>query len=532
MTELAKADRPSTTRAEYDAAAPDIALVRDLLAGTRQMHRRHAVYIAKWPSEEPKSYARRAQGAKVYGGLGRTLSAAVGMLFAKAPAPSDSTPADILKHEESIDGRGTHLKVFAKRRAEDAIADGFAVTLVDFPAVPDGVVVTAANEATLNLRPLWVAYARADVLSWRTRVLDGVETLTQVVLREEQTDDVGAFGVAARVLYRVCRLLVTPDGAREAGWQLLEEVDQDGQTIVVQRDAGTFRDRAGMAFREIPIAVSYAGRTDAIFTAHPPLLDVAWANLEHWRVATNLRYYEDLCCFPQPTIEGELATDALTGLPLPFKSGPGVIVQVTKGSSFQWTEVSGSSLDQLRQSLADKKDEISELGVSFLAKKTRGVETAEAKRLDAAAENSTLATSAQGIEDGLNEALRFHALYLGLPAEQAPTVAINRDFEQAAMDAATMAVYVQAVANAGLPPRLLLEAWQIGGRISPDADLDALEAEIMANQTAIADQQAMEAAQNAQNIQNSRSAAGARTRTVSVERDAQGRAARLVTSGG
>jgi hypothetical protein len=75
---------------------------------------------------------------------------------------------------------------------------------------------------------------------------------------------------------------------------------------------------------------------------HPPLLDVAWANLEHWRVATNLRYYEDLCCFPQPTIKGELAGGGISAdgstIKPEFKLGPGVLVQVTKDSEFLWTE--------------------------------------------------------------------------------------------------------------------------------------------------------------------------------------------------
>lgn len=488
-------DLPSTPRLEYLLAAPDTALIRDELAGTRAMHAsaRAKDYIPKYRAEKPESYKHRSTIAKFYGGLGRTLSASVGMLFAKPPKPTDAWPAEITAHWENLDGRGAHGDVFVKRKAADAMADGFTAILVDFPSVPDGLVVHGGNEGALNLRPRWVSYARADVLSWRTAVLENVETLTQVVLREGAAIAAGRFGTRPVVRYRVCSLQLTPDGARAAVWELLEErKDAMGEVAIVSVARGAFRDKAGAAFPDIPLAVVYAGRTDAVLCAHPPLLDVAWANLEHWRVATNLRYYEDLACFPQPTVEGEIAPDQ-NGQVGTFQLGPGVLVRVTAGSTFKWTEVAGTSIAALRASLAEKKDEIAELGASFLAKKTRGVETAEAKRLDAAAENSSLATSAQGIEDGINLALGFHARYLGIPAEQAPTITINTDFDTGALDAQTMVAYVTAVKDAGLPARLLLEAWQVGGRIGPDEDLDALEAEIMANAAALADQQAQAA---------------------------------------
>lgn len=497
-----KNNLPSTPRPEYIAAAPDIALIRDLLAGTRRMHACYKTYIPKYAAEKPASYKNRAQIAKVYGGLGRTLSATMGMLFAKPPEKSDRWTPEIEEHWENLDGKDTHGDVVSKRKAEDATADGYTVVLIDCPPAPTDTVVHAGNEKQFNLRPFWASYTRSDVLSWTTAVINNVETLTQIVLREGTAVKVGRFGIQAKLQYRVCTLATAQgaDGLPEFGarWELLEErKDQSGAVTVVSIARGEFRDKAGLLFDEIPIAVIYAGRTDAILTAQPPLLDVAWANLEHWRVATNLRYYEDLNCFPQPTVRGELASAGISAdgqaIKPAFQLGPGVLVQVTKDSEFLWTELTGTSISALRESLAEKKDEIAELGASFLAKKTRGVETAEAKRLDASAENSNLSTAAQGIEDGINKGLQLHAKYLGIPADQAPTITINRDFEMQAMDAQTMAVYVDACVRVGFPPRLLLEAWQAGGRIPADTDLDALLIEMMSLAAANADQKQSDA---------------------------------------
>ena len=145
----------------------------------------------------------------------------------------------------------------------------------------------------------------------------------------------------------------------------------------------------------------------------------------------------------------------------------------------------GTTLDKLAASVQRCKDEMGELGASFLSKKTRGVETAEAKRIDSAAENATLATASVGIADMDNQAWRFHAMYEGIDSAQAPTVSLNTEFEDRSMDPALMGAYTDAVVKAGFPLREWLEAWQQGGRIGPEKDLDGLVLEIMAGQAAI-----------------------------------------------
>lgn len=501
-------DLPSTPCPAYILAAPDLKLIRDLLAGTRRMHEQAKAYIPKWSAEKDANYKKRSTSAKVYGMLERSLSAAVGMLFAQEPKQegTDWTP-DEQRHWENIDMQGAAFPIFAKRHSEDAIADGFAAILVDHPPAPAGVTVTAENEQALNLRPKWAAYKREDIISWITGTVENVETLLQVVLVESVQKKTGIYGAISVPRYRVCRLNLTPampgqSVGRAASWELFEEQrDARGNVTVVSVDKGDFRDRAGMAFTEIPLAISYGGRTDAILTAHPPLLALAYCNLEHWRVATDLRYYEQLCAFPQPTIEGDLAPDE-NGKTPPFQMGPGVLIRLTAGAGgaaggkFYFVELEGKSLEQLRASLEEKKDEGGELGASFLAKKTRGVETAESKRIDSVAENATLATAADGIEDGLNQAWVYHARYLGIPAEQAPTVLLNRDFEQLILDAATMVAYVQACRDVGLPVRVLLQVWKDGGRIPANTDLDELELEMLAN-AAAAEQQRKQAAEDA-----------------------------------
>lgn len=492
-------DLPSTPNAQYVEAAKDLTLIRDLLAGTRRMHEKFKDYIAKYSAEKPAAYKRRGTAAKVYGGLARTLSAAVGMLFAKPPQKSE-TFAAIEDDWDNLDGRGTGGDVIVKRRAKDAIADGFSVILVDHPPAPKDVEVHSGNERALNLRPIWASYTRADLISWITAKIDNVDATVQVVLREGGSKRVGRFGSQAVLRYRVARLVVQPDPTVQpsppqlmAVWDLLEESkDASGNVTLASIDNGIFRDKNGATFRRLPVALVYSNDSEAFGCAHPPLLDVAWANLEHWRVATNLRHYEDLCALPQPTLVGSLQKGP-NGEDIPFALGPTTVIRLQDGGSFTFAELKGDSLEQLRKSLVEKKDEIGELGLSFLATRPNGVESAEKRRLDATAENATLGTSAQGIQDGINLALEFHAQYLGIPKEQAPTITINRDFDLQAMDAATMAVYIQAVVQAGLPAEVLVDAWIAGGRLPEDTNRDQLIKLMLANAAAIAEQKRIEA---------------------------------------
>ena len=486
---------PSYCRPEVTNAAKDVTLVHDLLGGTSRMHARATEYIAKWDAEDDGVYRIRRTCETVFEGLGRTLSAATGMLFAKAPAIEwNQSETAISPQWDNIDGAGTKGTVLAKRFSEAALRDGLGLILVDHPSrptTPDGkpMLVTGATEQAFNLRPMWACYGRSQILNWRTAVVQNQRRLTLVVLHEVGEIEVGAYGIASSNRYRVLRLILTPTGY-QATWTLYEQTEDDASEPehFAAIGAGVFRNRTGQIADRLPVAVAYTGRTDAPMQATIPLLGVAWANLAHWQQATDLRFYRKLCAFPQPTVIGTLAPDA-TGKPGTLKIGPMVGVQLAaeNGASFAWTELQGTSMDQLEKGIVEKVAQIAKMGVAFMQTDTRAAETAEAKRLDATAENSTLATAAQGIEDALNLAFEIHAWYLGIEKVGAPVISINREYGDTAMPSDMLTAYAGAVQNAGIPVRLLLEAMQTGGLIGPDEDLDALELEIIAAERAKAD---------------------------------------------
>lgn len=457
-------DTPDYLRPEVVAAEPDLALIHDLLGGTRRMRceAQGRQYIVQWPDEKPETYAKRVKAATVYEGLGRTRSAAVGKLFAKPPTVDFGGAEAALKPRwENVDAQGTKGHVFAKRFMNDAIADGYALILTDYTPRPEGAVVTSANEGALGLRAKWAMYARSSVCSWRSDVVNGELVTTQLVLAESSTEPAGAYAVRHVERYRVLRVT---EGV--ANWSLYrKEEDAHGQVTFHLEGSGLFKNRAGQTRGTLPIAVAYTGEVSAPFVARPPLLGLAWANLSHWQNKTELQWGSKIAAIEQFVIKGRLMDptgNQSTGGAV--KIGWEHAVNVEAEGDALWIGPTGNGLGQLKARMEEDEQEMAALGMSFLSRDTRAAETAEAKKLDASSEDSTLSTSAQGGDDALNLALQDLAWFEGIEAASAPTIEMNRDYSGTVLSPAAVTA-LAALIKEGMPIRTAVACLVTGGII-------------------------------------------------------------------
>ena len=457
-------DRPDYRRPEVVDAAPDLQLLSDLIAGTRPMvaAAKTEGYIPQWPDEKDATYEKRIRSAPVYEGLGRTLSASTGMLFSTPPVLTFPTNEVALRADwNNIDGAGTKGDVFVKRFADSGLRDGHALILVDHPAAPEGNPVTAANEGELNLRPMWARYDRSAICSWQTATVNNELRYMQIVLAESGEAQAGAFGITASERYRVLKVV-----GGVARWELWEAVPtSETEKTFKMVKSGEFKNRNGKTRDTLPIAIAYVGRTDAPLTSRPPLLGVAWANLAHWRDATELRWGSRISAIEQMVVTGELSpTVNADGTTTPGKLRIGWEhgIHLLKDGTAQWVGPSGEGLNQLKTRMEEAEQQIAALGMSFLSRDKRVQETAEAKRLDATAENSTLATAAQGIEDAVNLAWEHHGWYQGVEKKDCPAVRINRAYDNVTIGAAEITA-IAALVNAGMPVRQAVKVLAIGG---------------------------------------------------------------------
>jgi len=325
---------PNFARPEYVAREPDLVLIEDEMIGTRAMHARSQTYIRKWTAEKTPNYNIRRVCETFFEGFGRTLSAAIGMLFAKSPAIEWNQSEELMTaHWDNIDGAGTNGPVFIKRFSSSALRAGLSVIVVDHPSPPDGTqVVTADIEAAFNLRPMWRRYDRLHCINWLVENVDNVATITQVTLVEPSTVRVGDFGTKTVIRYRDLRLVSEQeDGTtkRVATWRLRQLNEQAGTTPTFS-DVGTgvFKNRNGETRSTLPIAIAYTGDSDAPMEGTIPLLGVAWANLAHWQLSTSLRFNSEVAGFAQPVVKGALMSPDGGATPASLGVGPLVSVQV------------------------------------------------------------------------------------------------------------------------------------------------------------------------------------------------------------
>jgi len=501
------------TRPEVVAAQKPLDLIDDLLGGPERMwevsHQRS--YIRKWADESRNVYNIRRQIEELFEGFKRVLSAGVGMLFAK-PLQIDYQGSETAMTPiwENIDGRGTAGPVFAKYYANADLKHGYGIILVDHPPSPGDP--TSKDEATLNLRPMVALYSRRQVINWFHEVIDNVQTLTLLVLQESAAVRTGSYGIESVQQYRVLRLgeIVNEKNesmGRGASWELWREAgEKQGGTQGFKRvGRGVFLNRNGKLCPRIPVAGDYD------LVKEPPLRGVAYANLGHWRQATNLRFYKEVAAFPQPVVTGQLAqeSDGQGGTqPGKLKMGPMVWIHVQgEGASVTYAAPPTEAFQPLEQGIKEKLEQMGQLGQQFLISDTRAAETAAAHRLDAAAENSTLATEGQAVEDVLNTMLELIAWYMGIDKTKAPTVTISKDFDATTMSPEVMTAYAALARDMGLPDMVVLKALKAGGRIPDDANLEELELEMNVNREAQRQQEEDQRSAEMERLQQRRPAA-------------------------
>ena len=475
---------PSYVRPELRAIMPQLALMDDIIAGTPRMHAKATTYIRRWRHEEDRTYEIRSLGENCYEGTGRTLSAATGMLFFQPPAMQwNQSEAALKPIWDNVDALGTHGQVLAKRFAEKALRDGLAIILTDHTPKPTVPVVDAEMSKNLRLGPKLAIYDRSQAISWRESTINNRKTLTQIVFYECGTEDAKEFGVAVVHRYRQVMLTRGKNGALEAAWKLWR-LAGEGKVREDYRleSEGFFKNAKGQIAPFLPVSIAYAGRTDAAMMASLPLLGVAYANLAHYQISSNLRFYADLCAFPQRKLKGSLMQQSDPNgqlVPGEMKVGPMVVAHVQADGDIAWDELTGTSMEQLAKRIAEKLSEMGQMGLAFLVPQTRMAETAEAKRIDSVAQNATLSTAGQGIEDAQNLALEHIAWFAGIEKANAPRLEITKQFDTPTMDAATMLAWATVFEKMQIDPMLVLKQFQDQGRIAKDVDIEELAKDMM-----------------------------------------------------
>jgi hypothetical protein len=491
---MAPENRPDFTRPDVTQLAPKRERCRDLLAGTDAIHAQSTTYLPKWSGEEEDMYHIRATLTELYNSFGRCVTASVGLAFDKPPElPKDANP-DLLAHFEDIDAMGTAAPVFLRDRFREGLCDGIIGLLVEYPKVDDVATVTEEDRKVRRLRPRWVAYGADQIINWRIEKANNKIELTLLVLHECVDENVGDYGTTSVEQYRVLRLTMSDENGDalprpRVTFKVWRKKVIDNKVIWMVHEEGEMRPQTS-----IPFSVGYIGVKLAPMVALPPLIDLADLNIGHYRVSADRRYMLSICLAPTFVIEGWTPPQTAEGAPLPeqqIKLGPNAALRLPPNQVAKWVQAEPGALEPAK---AEKDDLVAQMGamsIAFLSQERKAQETATAHRINMVAQNASLSTAVQGMKDCVDQAIKFHCIYLGIPEEKAPEVTFNVSYEEQALDASTIQALNNLAKDNNLTRGTLLTILQRGRTIPDEINLEDEELELLS--------QAIETTDNADN---------------------------------
>jgi hypothetical protein len=319
-------------------------------------------------------------------------------------------------------------------------------------------------------RPYWVSIGKEQIINWRSEVdPNGELELTQVTIQEQITLPAGVYRDQLVTQYRVLR---------PGSWELWRKPAGPGSS-----GAGlTLWDEGTTSLDYIPLVPIYSNKT-AFMMSDPPLLDLAYENLRHYRLRSDLDHILHFSNVPMiwaigrraRTPQGDTGTREVT-------ISPNTIIDLDKDGKIGILEHSGHAIAAAQAEIQEAKESMAALGLLLLARQPQVEKTATASTLEYEAESSELAAMARSLRDGTEAALDIHAEYLGLGKDAGGTIMINKDFAQAELTAPQLIALSNMVATDQLSLdtlwNLMGQAEQLPADFNPDEEHKAIQTEI------------------------------------------------------
>jgi len=450
-TKKANVNTPSFA---YNAMEQARELPRTLMGGTRAMREAGQKYLPQEPAESVEAYDIRRERSTLFNAYKQAVLDYVGKVFSKPIHPKEDVPDEIRGWLENVDLAGNDLNAFAKEVFKDA-SYGVSYILVDFPRIPAGR--NLEEERKAGARPYCVHVPCQNLIGWKSARIGGVETLTQVRIRETNVEDDGEWG--EKTVNRV-RVLDLKDGV--CTFTVWEEQHSatEGNTWKINPDLS-----GAMSIGFIPIVAVYTERT-GFMSGEPPLSDLADLNAQHWRSSSD-----------QENILHVARVPILFGSGFPEDGGSQMNVgagSFTKTPSdtakLQYVEHSGAAIESGRVSIQDIEDRMAKVAMDPMVRRP-GTVTATETSVGTAKASCPLQAWAWGLQDSLELTLQYMGAWVGIAPDDCGGLDVNSDFGLSITDM-TLAEMTQAY-QAGLLSRQTIWAeLQRRGRLSDDFDAE------------------------------------------------------------
>lgn len=363
---------------------------RDFLAGERAVKGGNYLPRLIIHDGDDTAYAKYKERIPFFPASERILQGIMGMVFRKAPTLS--APAGVESVFETITREGYTVEDLSQTVAEEVFTTNFCGLLIDHPTVSDDDEISLLQYEAEFSRPFISLYPAESILDLTPIVYKNRQILGRVVLQDG--DDL----IREMVLSEGICLVIFHDRIEDK-W-----IARD--PIIPMRN--------GVALTEIPF-VHVSTKPKTFKPLKSVMDDVCAHNHELYKaqaLRSNLLYFAGN---PFIAVKGSEVKE--------LRVSAGAIVAFPDHTSEQpveigYVETSGVALSELAGEVQTIKSELSVIGSRIIAPDTKaGVESAEAKSLRDAAQNSVLASQTKTISRGIQRALEWVVWWMGSDAE-------------------------------------------------------------------------------------------------------------------
>ena len=167
----------TVTHPQYDEHSGQWTRIDDCLSGLDAIRKGTTAYLPMLAGQidNPAAYEAYQKRATFFGATGRTLEALLGAIFRKDPTWTVSSQLE--KRMENFDGRGNTVYTFTQKLTKHVLSKGRYGVFLDMPSQID-------LRDPASRVPFFCGYSAQNIRSWRTREVNGVPKLDQVILQE------------------------------------------------------------------------------------------------------------------------------------------------------------------------------------------------------------------------------------------------------------------------------------------------------------------------------------------------------------
>lgn len=400
--------------------------VRDCIEGEDAIKRAGERYLPRATGMSDAQYEAYKMRARWNNYTARNLDALHGFVFRKEPVVTCSDAFRQTGFLSNIDRRGTGIYQFLSDTVYDVMQTSWGGYLLDMPETEAGMTMLQAEKE--GVRPYLRYYPAESITNWGTSVINGIERLSYVVLKEEIENPLaGEFSHEMLVQYRVLdarggvyRQRIFTQVPKE------EPDDDDSETKYSAREVQVYIN--GAALDTLPFIFAPSSLPEK-----PMFYDLAVCNIGHFQKIADYENGVHLTTIPTGYVTGHRQQQGAKGEQETIVLGKDSFLMFEESDAKVGTLVfSGEGLTHSEQAIKAALSDMAVLGSRAIAPETGANESADSAKIHRAGENAGLAAFAKNMSERLSYLLTLAAQWSGF--DETVTVRLCTDYDTLSFD--------------------------------------------------------------------------------------------------